>query len=293
MNKIKAFFYVTICILFFLKGELLFTTTKNAMDFLMQSLIPSMFVTMVIIRIMDQLQVLQHFKFSFLSKLFQVDTSIIPYILYSIVLGFPSSAAFIDQAYKDNKINEKGALRLFYTCSFATPSFIIMTCGAVFFHSMKLGYLLFLIHLCSGMILLIFTRKTTVYALKTSILSVPSLSTAFTKALIESGKTLFLLGGYFTLFLCITAILNSFIPLPMILKVILEFSQGILEITSLPYTLPYKLVFSSILLGFGGFCVHMQVKGICETLPYHYSIYFFYRILQSMISGGLMYLFIH
>lgn len=292
MKKIQTILILFLLILMFYHGSLIVQTTLNSMEKVVFQLIPSLFLSLVLIRFIDQMQLLQRFRYRFLSWLFHMEEKAVPYVLYSMVLGFPSSASFISQAYKENILSKEGALRLFYTCSFASPAFIVLTCGTVFYNSFSIGLQLLFCHICSGLTLLLFTRKTKICVFPSFSSSTPSFPSAISSSILASGKTLFLIGGYYTLFACIIALIDQYLPLPLFFQIIVEFSNGLLQISLSQYTLLLKLLQSSFLLGFGGFCVHMQVVGMCETLPYNYYSYFFFRILQGLLASLYLLLFI-
>ena len=240
-----------------------------------------MFVIMVVVKLMFSQSILSWCTKPFapiFSHVFHISKQSISYVFAMMFLGFPSSAAFINEQVKQGACLPQDAKRLILSCSFATPGFVIMTCGTVLYHSSTLGIWLFCIQLLSGFILLFLSRSHDITSRQTSAAPLPFM---------------YLIGGYLMLCMSIGALLVQFLPivLQMFFRIVIEFSSGSMLISSLPISLRLQLALLSALLSFGGFCVHLQVMCMCDACALSYRKYFICRILQAILSASITYVF--
>lgn len=284
--------FILIYFLFIISNGL--TTYTYALEGLcmwFEKLIPSLFIPMIIIKILYMRNVFSFFHPKWILKLLNINKEALNIILSCMLLGFPTSSLLIDQAYHEHLLSKEGATRLLYICSFAAPGFVIVTCGGLFFHSIHIGIILFCAQIIAGLILLLCTRKQPIHAVSTVKKSQP-----FTKQLAisikESGITLYMIGGYLLIFLSFTNTISNYLPSFLILpiKVVMEFSSGSFQINSLSIPLLSKSIFLTLLLSFGGFCVHMQIFSMVEYIPLSYIKFLYYRILQGIFASISFYI---
>lgn len=287
-----SLFALFLLVLFF--GKETFQGAYDALLIWFEKLVPSMFVTMVLIRFMYRQQVFDSFRLPFVQRLFHMDNKSFSLVLCTIFLGFPSGAMFVDEAYAQGNIEERSAKRLLYTCSFPTPGFVIMSCGVVIFRSATIGFLLFFVQITSGLCLLWLTRKTPIVFHERVETHYNHKMNDLSTSLWESGKALFFIGGYLMLFMSCTSILFSILPdsYAFPLQILSEFSSGTIILNTLPLNNTTALVLSSMLLSFGGFCVHMQVCSMIEHCPFSYLKFLGFRLMQSLLSALILYAFL-
>lgn len=275
-------------------GSLNYEQSAKALTLWFETLVPSLFTVMVMVKVMFAFGVFDWMARPFailFSRLFQMNKQSFSYLLALMFLGFPAGAAFINQAVADQRLSQKEGRRLVYTCSFATPGFVILTLGSVLFHNVMIGVLLFLIQLGSGWILLLFTRRQPILAAAPMDVEHGSWIQTLGSAMMDSGKTLYMMGGYLMLCMSLTSIVLQFLPacLEMPLRMIAEFSSGTMQLAALNMPLAARLITISMLLSFGGFCVHMQVICFSEATCLRYRHYLWFRVLQALIAGILAY----
>lgn len=296
MKKISKLLLCVIFILVLLYGDINYQMSKDALMIWFEKLVPSMFGVMVLVKILFEQGILQKigtFIGCILGPLFHIEKHSFGLVIACIFLGFPAGASFVNEQVMKGTINEKEGQRLICACSFPTPGFVIMSCGAVLFHSVQTGMLLFLIQILSGLFLLFFTRSTPIHATSYCLKS-KDLMTSLKQAIWESGKTLYMIGGYLMLFMSCAAILVQFLPSPfqMFLRIIAEFSSGTMLLAGLPISQAMLFLCLSLLFSFGGFCVHMQVISMAKETNLPYVKYFSFRILQVLISALLAAIFL-
>lgn len=290
-----SFFFLLLFVLLLTFGSLSYQISLDALTIWFEKLVPSMFAVLVLVKVLFEQGVLHWLAKPIgllLSPIFHVKADSFAYVIANIFLGFPAGAGFINQEVNQHHLLEAEGKRLLYTCSFATPGFVIMSCGAVLFQSTQIGLQLFLIQILSGLILLFLTRSTWIQGSCTHTSFASCIST-LKSAILESGITLYMIGGYLMLFMSLAAILVQFVPafLQLPLRILSEFSSGAVLISTLPCTRFEALIMTSMLLSFGGFCVHMQVMSMAKDTHLQYVKYLGFRILQAFVSGILAYLF--
>lgn len=229
-KKLLALCIGIIFVLLLSYGSLNYEMSKLALTIWFEKLVPSMFGIMVLVKLMFYTGILQIIAYPFgvvLGRLFRIEPDSFLYVIAMIFLGFPAGAAFIADQVSQQRLEERAGKRLINTCSFATPGFVIMTCGSVLFHSVRIGFLLFLIQVISGLLLLLFTRKTVIHKTSLSTSSMPFMS-ALSKSMLECGTTLYMIGGYLMLCMSMFSVLTQFLPISFQLpiRILSEFSSG-------------------------------------------------------------------
>lgn len=277
-----------------LMGNVSVEYTKTALVIWFEKLVPSLFMGMVLVRIFYEqgffLILLSPFR-RIILFLFQMDIESFSLVLSNLLIGFPTGAALLDEQAKQHTISVSGLKRILFTCSFATPGFLLLTCGSVLYNSTLIGLQLLCIQWLCGSFFLIITRKQIVISNNTQKKYPPAFMKSLTSSLLESGKTLYMIGGYFMLFMTISSETLEFMPsvVALLITIFSEFSNGVITIHSQLWSTPTKLILTSMLLGFGGFCVHMQVRGMTSHIPYAYRSYLLWRCAQMILCGFLAY----
>ena len=116
-----------------------------------------------------------------------------------------------------------------------------------------------------------------------------------TGSLLNSINTLLLILGVMTMCLVITTIIDNNINLNSVLQSLLngsiEMTQGLKYISLEAIPLKLKCVLSVMILSFGGLSVHMQITSILSDTKIKYLPFLLSRIVHSLISGLLMFIF--
>lgn len=118
-----------------------------------------------------------------------------------------------------------------------------------------------------------------------------SLGSIFSKSIMDSLNTMFLLLGVVTYFLVLTTLLQSLIPMSTSTKILLsgllEMTQGIKLVGELSIPLFLKGLSILSFISFGGFSIHMQVLSFISEEHLKYFPYFWGRILQVILASIL------
>lgn len=289
MKKTIGISLFVILLLYLIKGGITYTYALSALTIWFEKLVPSMFVSMVLVRMLYQMEILpllaKPFKW-LIQPLFHLDTHAFALVIASLFLGFPTSAILIDEEVQKGYLKSEDARRLINCCCFATPGFIILSCGTVLYHSAQIGFQLFMISFISGLLLLWITRRQTIEMPDlTKRQSVPFFH-ILSASMTESGKALFMIGGYLMIVMSITAVIIPILPAftQFFIKVVTEFSSGTIMLAASSMTQSMKLAATAALLSFGGFCVHLQIHAMAVHSSLRYPRYLFFRCLQSALS---------
>lgn len=287
MNKFFHIFLLLISILILANGSVIVTASSLALTIWFEKLLPSMFVGMVFIRFIVSLGILpwlMHPVHTLTEKLLGLDAGAFSLVLVSVLLGFPASAMMIDEAISKHELSLDQGQRLILCCCCASSSFIIVTVGALLYQSIMIGVKLWLIQVFSVLTLLLFTRKKYCEFIEGE--TSPQLFSCFANALVNSINTMLIIAGYLMITLSLCALISPYLPasLASLLNLIAEFSSGCVLLAQSSYPLFQKLLYTSMLLSFGGLCVHLQILGSCEHA--HLSIYRFIsmRLIQCLLS---------
>ena len=141
-------------ILALFQGSLLMETTMSAFELCLYHLFPSLFFTMVCIRTLCESNFFFKQSFPWFEKLLNIHPHIVPFLYAIILMGMPSGALLLQQAYQQKKIALNGIQRILYACCFVTPAFVIITVGQHLLHSISKGILLYIAHILGGLFLL-------------------------------------------------------------------------------------------------------------------------------------------
>ena len=295
MKEITAYLIIFICSIILFFSNITYEASYNALLMFFDKLVPSLFISMFVVRFLYYTNSLSYILkplYKIFNKIFNTSNDSLNLIVSCLFLGFPSSASLINEQYINNNIDRKGALRLIYCISIATPAFIISTVGFIIFNNVSIGLSLFGIQIIIIFILLFFTRGTRIdYNASSNSYNVFN---SIKLSISNSITTLGLIAGYLMIALSIGAIINILTNyhFTFFISSILEFSSGILNSLAYIYTANFEdaILFVSCILGFGGLCVHLQVMMLSYDIKPKYFKYLGFRIIQVILTYLIIYI---
>ncbi len=228
------------------------------------SLFPLMFLTVMLCRV--------------------TDGGVLSVWLLSLISGYPVGARLIKTRFLAGVLNETESKRSILFCVNAGPAFVVTAVGYACLKNIKLGWLLLAAHLLGSIALFLIFNKGTMQKSKAEIKKENFLD-AFTASAYDSCEAMLQICGWVILFSCLCEIFKQS-ALPNTIKDILLASA---EITS-AVTIYHSPIILSFLLGFGGFCVHLQVLSVGQKIRPNYFVFFLSRILHGSISAIACYL---
>jgi sporulation integral membrane protein YlbJ len=249
--------------------------------------------------------------------------------IMGMVSGYPTGAKISVRLKEQKQITQVEAERLVAFTNSSSPLFIFGAISAGFFHDVKLGVLLATSHYVgnalTGICMRFYGRNRDKYAkkekrnvsLKRAFLAMHEtrmsdkrpIGEVMGDAVINSIKTLVMVGGFIILF----SVLNKMLFLIGITPMIAILFQGLLHIFFLPIelALPFisglfeitlganmiskenvdpflaSVIIVSFILGFNGFSIQAQVASIISKSNIRFYPYFIARILHGFIASIL------
>lgn len=257
---------------------------KNALSICAASIIPSLFVFMVLSDVTVTL-------------LMDDDTvSLSPKIMAFAIgslCGFPIGASVCDRLCQSNAISKEDAAKIIPFCNNASPAFVIGAIGVSMLKNKNIGLLLYFSQIIASLfpILFIKVKKCDNEKTKTN----HSIGDAFFSAIEKSIFGIFKVCAVICIFSVIIALLDT-VSLSY-LSIFLEISNGAAFCASLFNNVPALTIpLCGFCCGFSGICVHMQIISSLKSVKVKYIHLLLYKLLQgilcSLFSLAGYYLFI-
>ncbi len=228
-----------------------------------------------------------------LCPLFGIGPAACRVVVLGTLGGFPAGSYLSAELYHNGKISRAEAERLPMFCNNAGPMFVLSAVGAQVFSSLRLGLLLYGVHLSASCLLAFLTRPQ--YVSPSSPLSLNKatlgqtlpLFSLFSQSLKKSIYSMAVICGNFLIFRVLTFLLAPIIfpgLFASLLSGSLEMTGGLL---SLPAT-GEGLVAASAILGFNGLCVHMQGASSLTEAGLSPLPCLFGKVFTALFSASLM-----
>ncbi|MBP3256260.1 MAG: sporulation integral membrane protein YlbJ [Clostridia bacterium] len=247
-------------------------------------------------------------------------------LIMGIISGYPTGAKIVSDLKEKNLLTDIESERLIAFTNNSGPLFILGTVGISMFSNNLIGILLLITHVLScltvGFLFKFWKNnknlgyKSSKPYLYTKNISFSDLGEILSKSILDSIKTILLIGGFVILFSVILSILNESKILPIVSTFILPlfnllgmnkldfptgFLSGLLEVTNglniisnTPYkNIAYNIILSSFLLGFGGFSVLLQVYSITSKANISIKPYLIGKVLHGIIASIYTFIFIY
>lgn len=235
--------------------------------------------------------------------------------LMGMISGYPVGAKIITSFHRDQICTKEEAERMLPFCNNSGPLFIIATVGSGFYLDAQIGFLLLFTHLLASLSVGILFGLLSRFRQKRSINATEKVyerknrleDLNLGECILNSVQTVLMIGGFLLLFSVIISILeqshllgiahNILTPIFTFLHIptsfITSFSSGLLELTTglkgisniLQKDMAINLVLSAFVLGFGGFCVLLQVYGIISKEKLSIKPYFWGKLLQGFLAA--------
>lgn len=209
--------------------------------------------------------------------------------------------------------------------------------GITLFSNSSIGLLLFITHILSaltvGIILGTLSKSkmtstknkfannnfiktnSSIHTSVKKIATFSNLGSILSEAILESSKTIIMIGGFVVIFSVIISILNTsrlleilsyaMYPILKLINIDISFAKslisGIIELTNgvsiisgiTSKSISTNIILCAFLLGFGGFSVLLQVLSIISKSDLSIKKYFFGKLLQGIIAAFYTYVLIN
>ena len=221
-------------------------------------------------------------------KLFNLNSSTSYVLITSLIAGFPSGSINTIELLNNDLITKEEGNKLLTFTNYANPIFIIGFIGNNIFYNKKIGYIILISTILSGIITGLILNKNN--KIEEKIIKPKTnkkdISNILKESINKSLNTMFLLLGVITIFSILISIINN-INMNSVLKTLfiglIEMTNGIKSTYYLNISNYLKTILITIFITFSGLSIHMQVISIIsDKLKYKY--YLEGRIIHSIIS---------
>lgn len=296
----KKYLNILLVLLFLILEFFLLSNSKLIIDNFTKSfniciytLMPTMFASILFNQILIKLKFEKYIPKKIkesIKKIFNITDNEVLIFLLSILSGYPNNASML--------LNNKNLNNIVQYTSFVNPIFLICTVGGIYLNNNKLAVIILLSSYISNIIVGILLRNKNSL---NNINDIKNKNNTFLKIYYSSLKnTIVTLSTIFAniLFFSIinTLITNIFVlnePFNSIITGIIEFSNGIYNISMSSKNIFTKGLIILIIISFGSFSIHMQMLSINDKIKYiRFLTYRFINIIISIIIYIIIYLLI-
>lgn len=293
-------------------------STKSAIILWSTVVVPSLLPFLIISELLQQTAITNIFA-KLLSPLMNIIFKLPGITSIALFLGmtggYPVGAKVTANLRNSKSITQSDAKHLISFTNNAGPLFLSGAIGIGLYNNSLIGFLLILVHYLSAILvgfLFRFLKKgennQSQQKLDFKIIKIDELGFILSSIIKNSVLTVCTIGGFILLFSLISTIfeklyITSFFARTIMPNVDFDFSNaiisGLLEVTNgankialSNVTLFNKLVVTSMLIGFGGFSIHMQTMGVISNSDIKFSYYLIGKSIQAILSGILTFIFL-
>jgi len=265
---------------------------------LFPSLIPFMLLSNILIKYNFVNEISSIFN-KLMTKIFHVNKNCAFAFIMGLISGTPSNSKYLKDLLENNLITIKDCQSCLNFCHFTNPIFILGTIGYSFLGNKQLGLIILISHYISSFLIGISNKNQKIYNDNSKSKNNKNNNNfifVLNNSIKNTIETLFLILGIITTCLIITCFLNKILNLNSNLKFlygIIEITQGLKFLSLSDLNITLKVIISSFLISFGGFCVHMQVFSILDNKKIRYLPYFVSRLSHGILSGVLSFFIIN
>lgn len=245
------------------------------------------------------------------SRLFRVSGVGASALVVGLSGGYPMGAAYIADMQQNGEISLREAERLLAFCNNSGPAFIIGAVGVGVFGSVKIGLMLYLVHISAAVLTGILFRRvggderpsTEMFQQHQSM----SLSIALPEAVRQAVLSVLNVCGFVVCFTVFTGLLDAGGFFSATAGVIaastgaeLHWARvlltGILELGSSTAAMrglgaaPYSLALAAWVLGWGGISVQFQTMSVLADTDIKCALHLAGRLISACIGAGLAYI---
>jgi sporulation integral membrane protein YlbJ len=312
INHVIILFSTLFIILIVLNPEVFIDGTINGSIIFFNSVFPSLFLFLVIIKILIEYngaEIYAEVLGKSICKPLRLPESCSIALVISALCGYPLGAKYSCELYEKKQIDINTLQRLLNIATNPSPLFVIGSVGTSMLNNTCLGYILILSSYIScfliSFIIPVNSAEINYNPLKPVIYNKNKIGVILKTSIDESIKTSLSVGGVIVIFSAISSILKNNAVISIVLEKIFSYLNlsektsygfliGCLEITNGCHIVSNNsknpaaaLLLIGFLLGFGGLSIMSQTY----TFIYKYNIsfkkYTIYKLIQGLICGVL------
>ena len=317
-NIISIIFLIfVICLVIFSNSNLI--ATANGLKLWANNVVPSLFPFFVAVELLGQTNIVYYLSKlldKIMKPLFNVPgCGAFPFIM-GLISGYPVGAKIVSNLYLNKSLTKNEAERLLCFTNNSGPLFILGTVGISFYANSTIGAILLFTHIMAsvsvGIILGLISRKkekneyvtSNNTLMKKNDLKISELGEILGNSILNSIKTILMIGGFVVIFSVIISILQKTKILVLLSSIIsnalgvnqdlvLGFITGIIEFTNglniisriHIKAISINIILSAFILGFGGISITLQVLSIISKSKLSIKKYVIGKLLHGLIAA--------
>lgn len=293
VNKISGFISFVFFILVILFADIAKEGALNGINLALRTAIPALFPFFVASTLLSQTGVTKALGSIFspiMNKLYGLSGECAGVLVLGFTGGYPVGVSAACELYKNKQITKEQTERLLGFCNNTGPAFIIGICGAGILGSVRLGVLLYFIHIVSALICGRFfvNGKHSLYQTPKNTQNI-DFSIALVNGCEQAAQTSIKIAGFLTFFSVLIAFLRQInIVLPEICYPVLygffELTCGLMILHEVYMPVNVLIAVMSAMLAFGGLSVMCQALSIVKPLGLSFKYCFIGKILHSIVA---------
>ncbi len=257
-----------------------------------QSILPSLFPFFVVSDLWVKLgyaETLGNLAAPFVRKVFHLPGELSAAFVLGCLGGYPIGAKTVCELYQSKKLSRYQAEAALRFCNNAGPAFFLGILGGSLLGHVSLGFLLWIIHLCSAILIgFLFRPRALPDAAPPALNDRQSdFLSAFTQAVTQGSQSVLQVCSFVIFFCMITYHLEHYLPESIISNLFmctLELSGGVHRLAQMPYSQEIKFVLGAAMAGWGGVCVHCQSIAAMTKAGLSCKQYLIGKLLQCAVS---------
>lgn len=295
MKKLYLFLTLTLICLLIYKGQDSVFYVKDALVLCTEMIIPSLFPFFVCSGILIYsgfCQTLSKIFSPVMKPLFNINPNGSAAFVLGIISGYPLGAVTACQLYESGYISKSETERLLAFCNNSGPLFILSSVGIGLYSGLSFGVILYVSHIISSVLvgICMSSYSKNKHSAPDMLLKTEekNISEIFSVSLSNAANSIINICATVVFFSVASRLFLDLIPfnIPPFIYGIFEFSSGNKIIASSDYPFFLKLIFSSVVTGFAGLSVHMQVLAVTSSKNLDIKPYIFGKIMHGLFSGA-------
>lgn len=290
---LTAAMYITVCLVLF--PERCINASVSALSLCASAVVPTLFPFFVCSSLFVSLGLAglaARRLGGIMQPMFKVSGAGAVAVLLGIISGYPVGAKCAADLYSQHKISKTETERLLAFCNNSGPMFVIGTVGVVMYHSVKIGIMLYIIHVLSSLIAgMVYARIHSGSGTKDAIVCCdksdgPSVFSVFGDAISGASLTILKVCGFVVFFAVVGATLPQFKG-QAYLMAFLEITNGIKVLTAENQNIAVTLPIVSFFLAFSGVSVLLQVGAVISDTNINIKSYAIGKCIQAAAAFSL------
>lgn len=281
-NLLLILLFLILEIFLLSNSKIVINSFNKSLNICLYMLMPTMFASILFSQILIKLEFDKYIPKiikNTIKKLFNISDNEVIIFLLSIISGYPNNAKML--------INNKNLNNIIHYTNFVNPIFLICTVGGIYLNNIKLSIIILISNYIGNIILGIIVKNKNINdnrIINNKNNNFLNIYYSSLKSTIVTLSTIFANILFFSIInALITNIINLSEPINSFILGLIEFSNGIYNLSLINESLFIKGLFILIIITFGSFSIHMQILSINDKIKY--IKYLLYRILNIFISS--------